>query len=212
MQTPKTMVWLFVLVGSLYANSLRAEEYILVKKEKYAALYERWINRTDGERVREIRGVFTARTNMASVLALLKNQSAGVHWNKNASAYKVLVTGRDSWINYIQYDLPFPMDDQDCCVMYRAQPLTPGMPRCEITFESTTVAAFPVPADTKRITGIQGKWILEQQANQTIKITYQIATDRNRKIPRWMSDPIVHDNVFRMMDSFQSLLEKNNDE
>jgi len=203
------MVWLFVLVGSFYTNSLRAGDFILVKKAAYAALYERWIDRTDGERVREIKGVFTAQASMPAVVALLKNQAAGVQWNKNASVYQVLPSGADTWINYIRYDLPFPMDDQDCCVQYRSQHLVPGMQRCEISFESTSHNAFASPADTKRLTGIKGSWVLEQLPQNRIRITYCIATDRNKKIPRWMSDPIVHDNIFRMMDSFQTLLEKN---
>ncbi len=41
-----------------------------------------------------------------------------------------------------------------------------------------------------------------------VKVTYLITTDRSREIPRWVSDPIVHNNLIKTMSKFKTLAEQ----
>lgn len=181
------------------------DEFKLVKNDGTIALYERWIEKDD-EKVREIKAIFEVKTDAPSVTSLFKNEAKGLQWNKKADQYKVVVDASGvKWINYIRYNIPWPMDDQDCCLLYQLRPAEGNT--SEIVFQSVNNNLFPVSKNISRITGTHGKWVLEKQPGDKMKITYLVSTDRKKNIPRWISDPVVHENLFKTMSSFKLLLE-----
>ncbi|SEW42987.1 START domain-containing protein [Chitinophaga arvensicola] len=197
----------FLISSLLFFRSLTGDtsEFKLVKQDNAISLYERWIPGAGGENVREIKAVFLVRCAVPAVVGLFKDQAHGRDWNTNASEYKI-VPAPDPlhWITYIRYDIPWPVDDQDCCLLYRLRE-TNGS--AEVVFESINDQRFPLYNKTTRITGTRGKWIMEPTPGGPLRITYIVTTDRSRKIPRWVSDPIIHDNLFRTMTKFKGLLE-----
>ncbi|MBO9566266.1 MAG: hypothetical protein J7621_26065 [Niastella sp.] len=77
--------------------------------------------------------------------------------------------------------------------------------------QQTTTAnsnQFPVTASVTRIAGTRGKWQLEDAQNGTMRITYIVSTSRNKKVPRWIADPIVRNNLVSTMTTFRDILEK----
>lgn len=200
---------LMLIILPLISTIAAAEEYKIVKKENNISIYERWIVRQNNTKVRELKVVYIAKSNSAEVLALLKNETAGVKWNDRAETYKVLPKQEEHWVNYIKYNTPIGMDDQDWCVHYKYVP-SANEAYSEVQFESITDSRFPKGEDVKRITGVKGKWILEEQQNGQVKITYIIATNKDSSIPRWIADPVIHNMIFDTMEEFKKLLEINN--
>lgn len=199
----------FMLCAACFAKDLVASDFIIVKKKGAITLSERWITGTRNEPVRELKAEFLVKSNIEEVISLLKNQSAGIKWNKNASIYKIANSANNNeWINYIKYDMPPMFSDQECCLLYKA-PITfpPYQNVFVINFESATCSSFPVKPAVKRITGVMGQWKIEKQENNFLKITYIISSDRSSTIPRFISDPIVHNSLFTTMESFKNLLE-----
>ncbi|WP_160716773.1 sterol desaturase family protein [Chitinophaga solisilvae] len=189
------------------AHQLSDGSYKLVKQEKNIALYERWIAASGMESVREVKAVFTVKSDVRSVTQLLRSQEQGTNWNAHVKMYRVLLSSdSNQWTTYLKYKIPWPFGDQDCCLLYRFNPHTAGERHGEITFESTSSSLFPVTADVSRITGTRGRWLMEDTGG-SMKITYTITTNRS-KVPRWVSDPIVRNNLFSTMDDFRSILEK----
>ncbi|GEP98916.1 hypothetical protein CCY01nite_51760 [Chitinophaga cymbidii] len=177
-------------------------DFRLVKQSENVFLYERWIDAGAGEKVREIKAVFLVHADAENIMRTLKDPAKGKAWNVNARHYQVMRTPDENrWISYIQYDIPWPFDDQDCCLAFHAN----GR---EVSFESTNHSAFPVAENMTRISGTRGKWILEDTHSGNVKVTYFITTDRSKKIPRWVSDPIVHGNLIKTMEKFKSLAEQ----
>ena len=151
---------------------------------------------------------YHARTSINEIVALLKNEEAGRKWNDRAESYHVINKGEGYWINYIKHDVPFPLDDQDWCVQY----YQPGYQRSgytELYFESINDNRFPLAKSTKRITGVKGRWILEDSSNGNVRITYIISTNRDSSVPRWIADPIIHNTMLETMSNFKNLLENN---
>lgn len=186
------------------AHSFSTDAFKLVKKQGTTSLYERWII-LGGAEVREIKAEFTARTDATSVVDLFKNESKGTQWNTGAKAYRIVpFTDPHRWVAYIKYDIPWPMQDQDCLLNYEFRERGKV---AEIEFQSTVSQEFPVFNNVSRITGTRGKMILEEQQTGDMKITYLITTDRSSKIPRWVSDPIIHDHLFKTITRFKGLLE-----
>lgn len=197
-----------VISSMMFVRSLFGDtsEFKLVKQDNAISLYERWIPGAGGENVREIKAIFLVKCAVPAVIGLFKDQAHGRDWNTNASEYRIAAAPDPRhWITYIKYDIPWPVDDQDCCLLYRYQEI-PG-DAAEVVFESITDHRFPLYNKTTRITGTRGKWIIAPSGEGQLQITYMVTTDRSKKIPRWVSDPIIHDNLFRTMTKFKSLLE-----
>lgn len=191
-----------VFMQPLFARQPLSSDFKLVKQADNIFLYERWIESAQSGKVREIKAVFLVRSSVPAIIQLLKDPSRGKSWNTNAKDYRVLALPEaDRWISYIQYDIPWPFDDQDCCLAFHYQ-------NNEVNFESTRNAAFPEAEGMQRITGTRGKWVMENMHSGNVKVTYLISTDRSKKIPRWVSDPIVHSNLFKTMAQFKKLAEQ----
>jgi len=204
--------FIFFLIQIMAAPWLYAAQstgdFKLVKQDEVISLYERWIPAAGGEQVRQIKAIFLVQSDVAAVASLLTNQAMGTNWNTNAKVYQVLLSGAtDNWITYTRYGIPWPFGDQDCCLIYHLRKDPEGNRAGEITFESTLHHKFPVPDDVVRITGTRGKWLMEDEGNGRMKITYMITTDRSKKVPRWVSDPIIRNNLFTTMTTFRNILE-----
>ncbi|QEC53017.1 hypothetical protein EDD80_105238 [Anseongella ginsenosidimutans] len=196
-------ILLLVLLQSTLANDFK-----LVKNENSIALYERWILH-NGNRVRELKADFQVSQVTAERLELLlKNGPKGLRWNNNASLYKV-IPGKDAkaWQVYVQYDLPWPMKDLDCLLAYQVKDNPLNGSSTEISFKGIESPQFPASDNFNRMSGTEGKWLLQEQGGE-LNVTYMVKTDRSRQVPRWVSDPIVHENLFKTMSQFKKLLEE----
>ncbi|WP_173003005.1 START domain-containing protein [Chitinophaga sp. SYP-B3965] len=192
---------------SLASNTTSEEEFKLVRTDKGIALYERWIPNAADEKVREIKATFIVRADVAGISRLMTSPAMGTDWNVNAKEYNVLPAGAENtWITYIKYSIPWPFEDQDCCLLYH---LRREEQNTEISFESTSHSRFPVYKNITRISGAKGKWLLQELGNGNMRVTYMISTDRSKKVPRWISDPIVQGNLIETMTRFKTLAEKN---
>lgn len=202
-----TSTLVLLLLHAAYGQHVQASEYKFIKKLGATSLYERWIKGMSGSEVRELKAVFTVKASVEEVEQLLMNQAAGTTWNTRASMYKIAATPvANQWVNYIKYDMPAIMDDQDCCLLFTKRKLANNS--YELAFQSTNATAFPKQNDVKRIAGVKGKWLLEPLTEGQMRITYTITSDKNSNIPRMISDPIIRDNLFQTMANFKSLLEK----
>lgn len=59
-----------------------------------------------------------------------------------------------------------------------------------------------------RIQGIRRKWYYEELPGNRMRVSYIISTHRSKKVPRWVADPIVRNNLFSSMTSFRTMLEQ----
>ena len=190
-------------------DTIKEGEFKLVKSDQAVSLYERWIPGAEGEQVREVKAVFEVKADIEAAITLLTDQAKGKTWNAQAGEYKVLPSGnRNQWITYTRYSVPWPFGDQDCCIAHQVNK-DPNNPKAgTIYFESTTHTSFPVTDAATRIQGTRGRWIFEDNQHGGMKVSYIVSTNRSKKMPRWVTDPIVRNNMFSTMSSFRSLLEK----
>lgn len=191
--------------SSLFATNT-LPDFKLIKSEDGVALYERWI-RHNGNTVRELKIVFaTFRVGVPELAALLKDASKGNKWNVKAAQYKIK-NGENEylWYNYIRYELPWPMNDQDCSLQFRA-----SAGAGSITFSSVNNNSYPLQKNVTRIEGVRGQWLVERLRGDSSRVSYQIVTSKSGSVPRWVSDPIVYDNMITTISRFKRLLISNN--
>ena len=177
-------------------------DYKIVKQDKIVTLYERWIEVEPGEKVRELKANFDVRSNPLKLVALLQNQYLGTRWTPHAKEYKISTTTRpNQWINYVKYSMPWPFDDQDCCLLFSFD--NPA----QVSFSSTSTELYPLKKNITRINKANGKWLMQDKGNGILNITYTISTAKSRKVPAWVSDPIVRNNMTETMKAFKKMLE-----
>lgn len=200
-------LWLLVLVGS-FLNAAAPADFKWVKTSNGIMLYERWVMH-NGNKVRELKVCFDAPgAGLTDVVGLLKDAGKGSSWNVRSSQYKVTKTPDEHvWLNYIRYSLPWPMEDQDCSLKYFYNTTAATAGFHTIYFESIQHQVYPRFKNVTRLEGTSGKWTVEQQENRPSRITYQILTNKSGTVPRWVSDPIVYDNILTTMARFKSLLQ-----
>ena len=174
-----------------------------VRTERGISLYERWYPISSTENARQVKATFTVRAHSAEALALLKDGSKGAVWNKNTNAYEVVEVRDNSWISYIQYDLPWPVKNQDCVLRYRAEK---DSSQISVFFHNVAHPAFPVKNRVARIPQVEGKWLFKR-IDDELHVEYYIATTPSKTLPGWITDPIIRGNLVETLHVFRSILE-----
>jgi hypothetical protein len=195
---------LFIAAAALLSFSFGpANNFKLVKSEDGVSLYERWYSLGNGKNARELKAVFTVKNHYSAVIAALQNQSKGLEWNESASQFAIRNQSSVSWVNYIRYDLPWPLDDQDCVLQYSR---SDGAGGSVLHFASTSHSDFPVKSDISRIPNVKGKWLLYSQSGKTY-VEYYITTTPSATLPRSITDPVVRNNLVSGFANFRKLAE-----
>lgn len=177
----------------------------LVGSQDAISLYERWVPHDGQQPVRELKAVFRVHSDAHSVVALLRDPGRLHAWNPATADARLLTLGPGAWLSYLSYDIPWPFPNQDCLMRYNVIAPAAG-DAMEIRFESTEDRRFPRGDTRDRITGVQGEWLIQPDEAGSVEIIYRISTDRSQRIPRWVSDPLVHRNVFVSLAALKHLL------
>lgn len=204
--------FLFIfLVVSTTGNSLTIRDkltdtadFTLVKASGGIALYERWYSLTPHSRAREIKAIFTVRAKPGDAVSLMRDESKGTFWNKTTSVYKVVEKQDSRWISYIQYNLPWPVSNQDCVLQYNQYFSSDTL---KVIFKGIDHPSFPIQGRTQRIQEISGKWLFAKAENG-IHVEYYVTTTPNKNLPGWLTDPIIRNNLLETMVAFRDILER----
>jgi hypothetical protein len=183
---------------SFHANS----DYTLVKSQHGIDLYERW-GKFGDKPAREVKARFEIKTSIAAAIALLQNQQLGTRWNVSTNQYKVLDVNADQWFGYVQYRLPWPVDNQDCVLRYTTSEKSG---QATITFQSDSHKMLPEEKNVKRLTDVKGRWVLAEKDNRLI-VEYYITSKPSATLPKWITDPIVRKNLIATLSNYKNILE-----
>lgn len=190
------------------ASDSPGSEFRLVEKRGNIALYERWFLYDSTTKAREIKVVFEVKATVQSAINLLRDETRSSKWNLHSSEFKILGGQESGWVNYIRYDLPWPIDDHDCVLQYKVTNSSPTS--CTVSFESGQHGDFPEGKNISRLSNIRGQWQIDSQ-DGGIRIEYSVTTTPSRVLPRWVTDPIIRNNLLDTMVKFYNLIEKLND-
>jgi hypothetical protein len=212
MRLPWTRALSFIICGFFSSETpalgknceIDTANFVLVKQDDGITLYERWYAVNENQHAREVKATFTVNAETDAAVALIRNESLGKKWNKNTEEYRVLPSAGGIWFSYIQYDLPWPVSNQDCVLRYDQQYFDNSM---EIVFRGTQHPAFPVQKRIQRIPEISGKWIFKESA-QGIDVEYYITTTPSSTLPTWLTDPIIRNNLIETLQGFRKILEQ----
>jgi len=178
-------------------------DFVHVKSSGDINLYERWYHLNDFQKAREIKATLMVRTEPHVAAALIRDESRGRKWNLNVKTYRIVSGDESSWVCYMEYNLPWPVNNQDCVLQYTLRSCGDSF---EISFKNIDHPLFPVQNRIERIPDIRGKWVLRRNGGG-ISVEYYITTTPSSTLPSWLTDPIIRNNLMETMASFRKILE-----
>ena len=177
-------------------------EFKLVREKGGVTLYERWIEIEPGLKVRELKAQFVSDAGPETLLSLLKDVNRAHRWMQSMQDFKMVETGSSSsWTSYTKYSIPWPLEDQDIVIRYQTTSFGGGY---FASYQSITHASYPAKEGVTRMKGVSGSWQFQPKTNGQTQVTYLIMTKNRSTMPRWMTDPIIQDNLLDTMNAFNA--------
>lgn len=180
---------------SIHSNG----DFKLIKTKGRVSLYERWVEIEPGNTVRELKAEFTVDAGMDAALALLKDKSRVHRWMQGMEEFQVAETLSDGWVSYVRYSIPWPLADQDIVMRFK---LLKSAGLYTASFQSSTHASYPAKDGVTRMKGVTGSWQFQAKGSSQTQVTYLIMTRNKSSFPKWMTDPIIQDNMLDTMNAF----------
>lgn len=197
----------FVLTAVSGRKNNDAPQYTFIKKDKDISLYYRWIVLENKLKVRELKAEFHVTSTPDKIVGLLKNEKLATQWMKGTSEVNRLGNvGDNTWHTYIEYDIPWPLSNQDCIVQYELR-RDASSKNYLITMKGLPTY-IPEKKDVTRIKHLIGAWTLSPMNGKSSKVVYTIYSGQAPSFPRWITDPIIQGNLISTMDAFRKLVEK----
>ena len=193
------------IAGPTHANTPKLKgpagdgDFKLIRTKGSVSLYERWYEAEPGVKVRELKAEFTVYASSASAINLLKDASRASKWMRSLDVFDLVESQGINWVSYVRYNIPWPLDDQDVVLRYRQSNVDGGL---LVTFSSDAHDSCPPKKGVTRMQGVSGSWFFQPTSGNQTKVTYKITTRNKSNFPRWVTDPLVQDNLMDTMSGF----------
>jgi hypothetical protein len=178
----------------------------LIKTKNGVKLYERWFEKENYGKIREISLEFTVNAPIKNVTSLIKKGEKIKDWNKNVKESEAIEVKQFTWFTYIKYGIPWPFDDQDC-LLINTLIIDKANHSVVIVFKSSEHINKPVIDSIERMEDVNGKWELKALPEGKTFVRYTISS-RPSKVPTWITDPFVRKAFLDAMSEFSNLAEK----
>lgn len=180
-------------------------EFEMVKNVSGIRISTRWVPVTKDRSARQVKAEYIVNGSVSQILAVLNDDDLFVKWMKGTKEYRRLKTvNSNMWYSYIQFSLPWPLRNQDCIIKYEIEEDKEG--------GKTVVHLKGVPAflkafdGVKRINHMEGSWSFTKLGNNKVSVEYIIFSNEKSKFPKWVTDPIIQNNMVETMDAFRSIV------
>jgi len=144
---------------------------------------------------------FTLVRQENNIAIFILDDDSFTSWMKGTrDYYRVETVDSSSWYSYIQFSIPWPLNDQDCIIHYRLRRNSESY--LEVFIDGEPGYLAPVEG-VKRISHMQGSWKLLEVSPEKTVIEYLIFSNQPSSFPRWITDPIIQNNMIRTMTAFR---------
>ncbi|HLO60919.1 MAG TPA: hypothetical protein VK179_19365 [Bacteroidales bacterium] len=182
-------------------------KFTVIKESKGVTLSSRWRTTSSNSKTRELKAEFYVSANPEVVLALIKNAGMAKNWMKNLSEYSIVkLESENSWYAYIQYNIPWPLNNQDCIIRYNYIRSKDGK-NYELNLQGYP-SYLPRREGVERISHMVGSWKLSKGSGSDCRVEYTVYSEQKPVFPRWATDPLIQKNLIDTMASMRELSEE----
>jgi hypothetical protein len=203
-----TFLSMIIAASSVMNNSVNSPipttAYTLIKKEKSICLSGREITLSGNRTTRELKAEFLVNAGASTVLKVIKDEQYAKSWMQSVREFSTLHRlNENDWYAYIQYNIPWPLNNQDCIIRYRCVQYENG--RKYILTMSGAPDYLPEKTGVERISHLCGSWTITTVGNSECRVVYTIYSEQQPKYPRWATDPIIQRNLINTLASMKEL-------
>lgn len=197
--------WDHAISGNSAGNESNPNEtgFALVKDASGVSIYTRWIPVTETRSARQIKAVIVMDGTVASVLSVLRDDRSFTKWmNGTKDYYRIKTLDSASWYSYVQFQIPWPLNNQDCIIKYNVTE-DPSAGKTILSLKATP--SFLKSFDgVKRIPHMEGSWVITNLGNNKVMVEYTMFSNQKPSFPRWITDPIIQNNLLKTMEAFRN--------
>lgn len=181
--------------------------YKFLRKEKQISLSSRQLKLPEGRTTRELRADFIVNESIEKLHKVLKDEKLSRQWMKGVQDYSTIsMESGNSWKVYVQYNVPWPLSNQDCIINYSCTSSNDGK---SLTINMNGQPDYlPRKEGVERITHMSGCWSINQISNLRCKVVYTVFSAQKPKFPRWATDPLIQQNLISSLSGLKELAEK----
>ncbi|MFH1296571.1 MAG: hypothetical protein ABIJ04_04775 [Bacteroidota bacterium] len=181
--------------------------FVLVKDVSGIQIFTRWIPVTESRSARQIKSELVMKGTIATVLSVLRNDRSFTKWmNGTKDYYRVKTIDSSQWYSYVQFSIPWPLNNQDCIIKYEVSEDPPGgKTMIRLTGTPSYIRHFE---GVTRIPHMEGSWIITNLGHNKVKVEYSMFSNQKPSFPRWITDPIIQNNLLKTMAAFHDEVKK----
>lgn len=194
---------------AITANNLSDDTFKLVKTDKDISYYERWLKDEEENLLREVKLELLVKAEIDEVVNIIKDESLAVRWNSSVDQCSIVDQFDSAWVTYYRYAIPWPLSNQDCVLLHEVEKQNNNAQEAVIiNFKSIEHKDFEKIQGIKRLDDILGRWEILQTSNDKVILRYFIRTAPNSSFPKWLSDPIIRNNLITSLANFRTIAEQ----
>jgi hypothetical protein len=180
-------------------------KFNLVRSDDNISIYTRWIPVTETRSTRQLKAEFVIDCPAEKVISVLRDEKSYTKWMKATKTYYRLKTiNTNQWYSYVQFSIPWPLNNQDCILKYEVHQNT-ELSRTEITLigEPDFLQTYE---GVERISHMEGSWVITQIGPGKSRVEYLVYSKQAPKFPTWITDPLIQKNLLKTMNAFRNIV------
>jgi len=184
-------------------------KFNLVRSDDNIFIYTRWIPVTETRSTRQLKAEFVIDFPSEKVISVLLDEKTYTTWMKATKSYYRLKTVNENvWYSYVQFSIPWPLNNQDCILKYEVHENT-DLLKTEIKIVGDPDFLKPFEG-VERISHMEGCWVITRIGTCKTRVEYYICSNQVPKFPAWITDPLIQKNLLKSMIAFREIVMHNN--
>jgi hypothetical protein len=193
------------IINSPAERPISETAYTFLKKDKNITLASRELTLPDNRKTRELRAEFVVDADVATILKVIRNEKYATIWMKGVKEFTTIRRENENdWFAYVQYDVPWPLSNQDCIIRYQCVAAENG--KGYVLNLNGSPDYLPVKPGVERISHLCGRWTITGGVSGS-RVVYTVYSEQKPKYPRWATDPIIQQNLINTLASMKELSE-----
>jgi hypothetical protein len=187
------------------ASPDKSANFTLVRSDENISIYTRWIPATETRMTRQIKAEFVIDCSIDNIISVLKDEKSYTQWMKATKTYYRLKTINDNqWLAYIQFSIPWPLNNQDCILKYEVHQ-NEDKSQTEITLQGEPDFLKSYEG-VERISHMEGSWIITRIDGGKSLVEYYMYSKQAPKFPTWITDPLIQKNLLKTMNALREVV------
>ena len=180
-------------------------KFNLVRSDDNISIYTRWIPVTETRSTRQLKAEFVIDCPAEKVVSVLRDEKSYTKWMKATKTYYRLKTiNENQWYSYVQFSIPWPLNNQDCILKYEVHECTdPSKTEITLAGEPDFLQTYE---GVERISHMEGSWVITKIGAGKSRVEYLVYSKQAPKFPTWITDPLIQKNLLKTMNALRDIV------